>query len=338
VDRLPNVVRVSSWPLVPRNILDLSSRLAYKFLKVGDAKWMQSRIRSELKEAGCEVVLAEYGHVGAEIAEACWQLKIPLVVHFHGFDAHQNSHVAEYLERYQSMFQKASAIIVVSNTMKKALEKIGADPDVLHTIHYGVNCEHFSHNKNPDSNLSFLTVGRFTEKKAPHLTIKAFSKIADDFPEIQLRMIGNGPLLDNCVDLAKSLALEARIEFLGEKNHEEVAQAMATARCFVQHSIRAPSGDCEGLPLAILEASASGLPVISTIHAGIPEVIEHEVSGFLSNEGDVESMAKHMAIVASDDATVSRLGCSGRKIIEEKFSLHRYISELSSLLQRVSVG
>ena len=189
VDRLPNVVKVSGWPLEPRNIFNLTSRLAHKLLRA-DRKWMQSRIMCELKNSRCEVVLAEYGHVGAEIVEACSQLSIPLVVHFHGFDAHQNSHIAEYRERYQRMFRMAVAIVVVSRPMKAALEDIGAEPDRLHLIHYGVDCQRFTYNDEPQSSLNFLTVGRFTEKKAPHLTIKAFSKIAGDFPEARLRMIG----------------------------------------------------------------------------------------------------------------------------------------------------
>ena len=143
--------------------------------------------------------------------------------------------------------------------------------------------------------------------------------------------------MKECVGLVNSLGLESRVDFLGEKDHEAVARELGKVRCFVQHSLKAPSGDCEGLPLAILEASASGLPVISTLHAGIPEVIENEVSGLLSYEGDVESMAKHMAAIASDDEMVSRFGTNGRRIVEEKFSQQRYISELSSLLQKASI-
>jgi glycosyltransferase involved in cell wall biosynthesis len=146
-------------------------------------------------------------------------------------------------------------------------------------------------------------------------------------------MIGDGPLWDECRELAKSLGLAEAIEFPGALPHDDLRKEMQQARCFVQHSVEAPSGDCEGTPLGILEAGASGLPVISTRHAGIPDVVIEGKTGFLVDEGDVEGMASHMLQIAQDPDLAARLGKAGRMRIAEHFSIERSIDELWRVIQ-----
>jgi glycosyltransferase involved in cell wall biosynthesis len=179
----------------------------------------------------------------------------------------------------------------------------------------------------------FLAVGRFVEKKASHLTIQAFAKVHEAFPEARLRMIGDGPLLKDCRELAKNLGAAEAIEFLGTQPHAVVGSEMSRARCFVQHSVEAASGDCEGTPVGILEAGASGLPVISTRHSGIPEIVVEGETGFLVDEKDVEAMTQHMLQIAQSAALADRLGVAARKRIETHFSLEGTIAALWDVIE-----
>jgi glycosyltransferase involved in cell wall biosynthesis len=120
---------------------------------------------------------------------------------------------------------------------------------------------------------------------------------------------GGGELFEASVILVKALRLEHCVEFKGVLSHEQVATEMRAARVFVQHSVTTPeNGDMEGKPVAVMEAMASGLPVVATRHAGIAELVEDQVTGLLVAEYDVEAMADAMVRLARDDALVERLG------------------------------
>ena len=265
--------------------------------------------------------------------EACRQLGIPLIVHFHGYDASVHEVLKENAETYPVMFRIAAAVIVVSRAMERKLISLGAPAEKVHYNPYGINCNDFAGAEPADSPPVFLAVGRFVEKKAPQLTLKAFASVLRSMPDARLRMIGDGPLLEECRELSDELTIANAVTFLGAQPHEAVREEMRAARCFVQHSVEAANGDCEGTPLGILEAGASGLPVVSTRHAGIPDVVIEGETGFLVDERDVDEMAKNMLRLAQDPELAGRLGRAARKRIESDFSERRSLGQLWTIIE-----
>src|SRR5262249_26841693 len=150
------------------------------------------------------------------------------------------------------------ALIAVSRAMRAKLISIGAPAEKVYYNPYGVDVTRFTIGDTINRPPVILAVGRFTEKKAPHLTLSAFAQVHSTFPAARLRMVGEGPLLSNCRQLASEMRIQDVVTFLGALSHEEVREEMMGARCFVQHSIEASSGDSEGTPVAILEAGSSG--------------------------------------------------------------------------------
>ena len=283
-------------------------------------------------------VLAEYGTTGVLVLPACRSTGVPLVVHFHGYDASVRTVLEENAATYPSMFKEAAAVISVSRAMHDRLIALGAPPEKVHYNPYGVDCRRFL-GANPEvAPPVLLAVGRFVDKKAPHLTIRAFSEIHRWLPAVALRMVGDGPLLDGCRHLASELGVGDAVTFLGVQPHSVVREEMRRARCFVQHSVEAPSGDCEGTPVGILEAGASGLPVVSTFHAGIPDVVLDGKTGFLVPERDVGGMADRMRRLAVDPDLAQRLGRAARERIEGHFTLARSIDGLSRIIESCVVG
>lgn len=185
------------------------------------------------------------------------------------------------------MFGTAAAIIVVSRAMQQRLLDLGASPEKVHYNPYGVDCERFGGAKPACAGTTFVSVGRFTENNTPNLTLSAFAKDLKDCEDARLVMIGEGPLREACQQLADSLKISGAVSFLGAQSHSVAEVEMKQARCYVPHSVVAPSGDCEGKPVAILEAWAAGLPVVSTRHAGIPNVVVGQETGFVVDEGDI---------------------------------------------------
>lgn len=300
-----------------------------------DAAALQLRgFGRHLKRRRVQAVLAEYGTIGARVYRACERAGIPLIVHFHGYDAYQRSRIEGHRRGYQEMFAMAAAIVAVSHDMEEQLVALGAPRDKIVYSPCGVDAARFSGANPGAAPPTFLAVGRFVNKKAPHLTLLAFHKVVQALPEARLIMVGEGALLHACRQIATVLQLDGTVSFQGAIAHAQVASLMRGVRCFVQHSMRAADGDSEGTPVAVLEAGAAGLPVVATSHAGIRDVIVHGETGFLVPEGDVDSMAHFMTVLAHDAALADRLGQQARTHISAHFTRQASIARLWSVIER----
>jgi colanic acid/amylovoran biosynthesis glycosyltransferase len=306
-----------AWRAVSRNSLQRETTAAYV---------------KAFRRYHLDAVLAEYGPTGVLTVEACRTVGIPLIVHFHGFDASVRSVLEENAAAYRTMFREAAAIIAPSRAMQGRLIALGAAADKVHHIPYGVDCRKFGGADPASVPPVMLAVGRFVEKKAPQLTIQAFALAHRLYPETRLRMVGDGPLLERCRQLASELLPEEAVTFLGTQPHEAIQGEMRRARCFVQHSVEADSGDSEGTPVAILEAGASGLPVISTRHGGIPDVIVEGETGFLVDEQDVPAMATQMTRLIREPALAAQFGLAARQRVEALFTMEASLGQLWNVI------
>jgi len=286
-----------------------------------------------LKKHRIEAVLAEYGPTGTYIMEACKQAKVPMLVHYHGRDAYHYKTIERFGAKYRNMFDFASMILPVSTDMFQQLQNLGAAPEKMLLNPYGPNPSFFNFQDISSNPPTFLTVGRFTAKKAPHLTIRAFAKVLGSVPEAKMLMLGDGELWEESKNLAKSLGVFEHIDFAGPRKPEQIAAAHHQVRAFVQHSVRAADGDSEGTPVAILEAMKSGLPIIATRHAGIKDTVLEGETGFLVNEGDWEGMAEAMLKLAKDATLAAEMGKRGNARVEAHYTMEQHIERLAGAIQ-----
>lgn len=308
----------------------LNSLFLYRSLAGLDEDAVKKYIRTN----NIQLILAEYGTMAVSMIKVCNDLKIPLIAHFHGVDAYDTVILKGPGARYGELFECAAGIIAVSRHMEDQLLNLGAPREKLVYIPYGVDTELFRENDVAINPPLFLAVGRFVEKKAPHLTLWAFKQVLEAVPEARLVFIGDGPLLEPCRQLSHCWEIAHAVDFRGACAHEEVVLAMSVARGFVQHSIRAASGDCEGTPVAVLEAGASGLPVIATQHAGISDVVQSGTTGFLVDEYDTEAMARFMIMIAKEPALARLLGKAARERICANFNDKKSIKALYDVMAR----
>ncbi|MCB0749009.1 MAG: glycosyltransferase, partial [Ignavibacteriae bacterium] len=259
------------------------------------------------------------------------RIGLPVVVHFHGYDASRHDVIA-YCDNYKGVFEHAHKVVVVSKVMYERLLDLGCPEEKLVYNVYGPRPEF--HDVQPQfSTLQFVGIGRFTDKKAPYYTLMAFKEIAAKYPDTKLLLAGDGTLLNACKNLVNYYGLESQVQFLGVIDSVAYKALLETSLAFVQHSITAESGDMEGTPLSILEASAAGLPVISTLHAGIPDVIVDGETGLLCAEHDVADMAKNMMRLLDDVNFAKELGSNGKQRILSQFTLKQHIEALQSSLE-----
>ena len=284
------------------------------------------------------VVLAEFGFEAVRVMEACRWSCLPLVVHFRGSDASAEDRIGVLSTRYRRLFRIADGVIVKSSAMAERLIGLGAQRDRIIVSPSGANTELFYGSAPSAHGPLLLAVGRFVAKKGPLQTLEAFRRCLQQLgspSEPMLWMVGEGPLLSRARQFAVEQNMQGQVRFLGCCGQREVADLMRQARAFVQHSCVAPDGDSEGSPVAVMEAQLSGLPVIATRHAGIPDVVMEGETGLLVEEGDVEAMAMAMLRLIDDPELAARFGRAGRQRILQKFTVAHHLQQVSELLDRV---
>lgn len=291
----------------------------------------ESAFAWSLRKEKIDCVLAEYGHTGARVLNVCKVLKLPLLVHFHGYDATAHQILQQFETSYKDMFQYASAVFVVSKTMQKKITELGCATDKTIYNPYGPK-DSFLDIEPALSQKMFIGVGRFVDKKAHYYTILAFDQVLQAHPDARLVIAGEGPLFNVCANLVRYLNIEHAVSLPGVITPDDFSDYLRVARAYVQHSITTLNGDMEGTPVSVLEASAAGLPVISTRHAGIPDVILDGETGLLVNEHDVEGMAAYMLFVLENVEKAKQIGRKGKQRIKKYFSMHKHLSILQNAI------
>ncbi len=199
-----------------------------------------------------------------------------------------------------------------------------SDWDKLHIVHCGIEPDRYG--KTWHSGQRLLFVGRLAAVKGVPILFQAIDKLKGDMPELQLKLIGDGPERTTLESMSKRLGLDDQVEFLGYKNQSEVAEALLQTDLFVLPSF------AEGVPVVLMEAMASGVPVITTQIAGIPELVSHGESGWLVPPGDVDALCAALTRAFIDPPERQAMGEEGRETVEAHFNTHKEAAWLSQLI------
>jgi len=176
-----------------------------------------------------------------------------------------------------------------------------------------------------------LHVARLVEVKGTRYLMRAFANLARRYDGVQLLIIGDGPLRRPLQALAASAGIRDRVEFLGALPHADVLSWMRKAAMLVLPGIRTATGRAEGLGMVLLEAAATGLPIIGSRVGGIPECILEGRTGFLVPERDDAALAERMGELLEDTVKRRQMGTEGRALVERRFDIHRQTEALENL-------
>lgn len=289
------------------------------------------KVEEFLQKNNVKSILAEFGPTGCALVPICRRLGIRLAVYFHGYDGTVMPRRWTIRRAYQYLNKYADVILCASRHFSQVLVGLGFDRKKIHVVPYGIEMEQFKLGTAKDPDL-MLAVGRFVDKKAPHLTIQAYEYVLEKYSTARLEMIGDGPLLQVCEEMVEARRLKGKVVLHGVRDHEFVKQKLATASLFVQHSVTAPNGDTESLGVSLLEAMASEVPVVATRHNGFVETVQEGVTGFLVDEMDVAGMAERMIQVLGDRHLRDSMGRAGRIRISENYEAGQMAKRLSELI------
>ncbi len=287
-----------------------------------------------LKKEKINCVLAEFMNTGAGMIEACKVLNIPIVTTVMGYEIHKKDVVERNKVKYKKLANYKTIAIPVAKNMIPKLKKVGFTDDQISYSPIGAKEEFFAITPNYISK-KFLAIGRFTASKSPQSTRKAFATVAKKYPEAKLIMAGDGEELASSKKLVNDLGIQKNVDFIGWIDREKQKQLFAECFAFVQHSVTAPNGDAEGTPVVIIEASAAGLPIISTQHGGIVDTVMNEKTGFLVQEYNITAMSEKMMYLYENPEIAEKIGKDGKKFISENFSIQHHIRKVSDAIETV---
>jgi colanic acid/amylovoran biosynthesis glycosyltransferase len=276
---------------------------------------------------------AHFGTVGNAFLGLTKSRNEPYIVSFYGRDASQL--LRDEPDRYEELFRCADAITVLSEDMRSTLIDAGCPPDKTYIQRLCVDTRRFSYEPRTPKNskpLQLLTVARFVEKKGIEYALRAIANLSETH-DIEYTIAGDGGRRTQIESLIEDLELEETVNLLGWQPQSEIADLMAEAHLFVLPSVTAENGDKEGTPTVLLEAQAMGLPVASTYHAGIPEIVSDGKSGLLVPERDSKALAEALAKLADNPERWAEMGRHGREYIESTHSIEAVSESLVDLYE-----
>lgn len=304
----------------------------FKKKKLDTDEELREDIEIYLKNNRIDVILSEYGPSGVEMMNIAVKLSIPLIVHFHGYDAYRTDVLESFGNRYSQLFSHATKIIVVSKHMFHQLQNLGCDSAKLELLVYGIDDSIFFKKPQIQKKYTFVSCGRFVEKKCPLGILQAFTLVRKVISDATLVMIGDGELLLQAKEYAVRNKISEYVKFTGAIQPTGVARYFNESEIFIQHSITTSQKDSEGTPLAIIESAACQLPCVSTFHAGISDFVIHQSTGLLVNECDISSMADYMIELANNPHKRKKMGEAAEMRVIKNYKLNYYTQELQNIL------
>ncbi|PKC35578.1 colanic acid biosynthesis glycosyltransferase WcaL [Pantoea ananatis 15320] len=286
-----------------------------------------------------DVFLVHFGYAGA-LANKLRELGIlkgKQATVFHGADISRRHILDEHKQDYRNLFQQSELMLPISHLWQNKLIEMGCPPEKIHVTRMGIEPEKFNFQPRNafHTPLRIVSVARLTEKKGLDVAVKASAILKQRGGQFQYTIIGNGDQDQMMRDFIAREEMDDCVTMPGFKPQEEIRQALNEADIFLLPSKTAADGDMEGIPVALMEAMAVGLPVVSTFHSGIPELIENNVSGWLVKEDDAEALAETLLKLSEGAVDVAPVVAAARHKVETEFNQHIAYRELAQILEQM---
>lgn len=262
-----------------------------------------------------------------------------LILMFRGHD------ISCYLQQggaqvYRYLFGQVDFCLANCEFFRQRVIELGCGPQQVAVHRSGLNLDKFTFRPRHSSSgepVRILTVGRLVEKKGIEYAIRAVAQVQPR-GNLEYHIIGDGPLRPSLKGLIHNLGAEAYIHLVGWKNEADIIAALNTAHLFIAPSITAADGN-QDAPINVLkEAMATGMPVLSTLHGGIPELVQDGVSGYLVPEKDADSLAQRLEDLLAASENWAAMGAAGRRYVEQHYDIQALNNRLVAVYEQLLAG
>jgi colanic acid/amylovoran biosynthesis glycosyltransferase len=285
------------------------------------------------------VVHIFFGHIGVQLLPFIAASPRPVVVSFHGADVGVDARHPAWQAALQQVFARSALILARSESLLEGLKKLGCPDKKLRLQRTGIPLDAWPWQARlhpADDAWHFVQACRLVPKKGLRTTLRAFQEIAARYPKASMTMAGDGPLLEELHKAAAAAGLAGRVHFPGFLGQEALRRLVYSAHAFFHPSETPADGNREGVPNALLEAMASGLPVLATRHGGIPEAVTHGHSGYLTAEGDAPALARAAFDLTADPSRYQKMSAAAAAEVATKFERKAQTAILESYYDEAS--
>ena len=295
----------------------------------------------ELERFQAEMMHVYFGHTGVHLLPFIQAWDKPVIVSFHGMDIQTREGQPGYIESLQELLRDLPLVLARSHSLLERLADLGCAKEKLRLNRTGIPLHLY-----PLTDRQYPTDGawrlvqacRLIAKKGIPTTFKAFAGFREKYPKATLTLAGEGPLLEELRALAAQMGLAEAVTFAGFLNQKELYDLYAASHIFMHPSEMTPDSNQEGVPNSMLEAMATGLPVVATLHGGIPEAVDNNLTGFLLPERDAEGLQAALQKLAGSAELWAQMGAAASASIRENFEHSRQIEKLEDCYQEVLDG
>ncbi len=285
-----------------------------------------ARLRRAIESRGCSLLHVFFGNTGVQLLPllASPDFRLPAVVSFHGADVLVELDRPAHRRAVQELFGRVRLVLARSRSLQDALQGLGCPAGKLRLNRTGIPLDDFPYVRRtppPDGAFRLFQACRLIAKKGLVTSLRAFARFAETSPAARFTVAGQGPQEAELRALCASLGVAGKVEFVGFLGQDALRRHLDAAHLFLHPSETAADGNQEGVPNAMLEAMATGLPVFATRHGGIPEAVEHGVTGWLVAEGDHAALGQALLDLAADPARLEAMGLAASRSVEANFSL-----------------
>jgi colanic acid/amylovoran biosynthesis glycosyltransferase len=279
-------------------------------------------LSSLLARRGADLMHIYFGHTGVHLLPFIEQWNKPCLVSFHGADVAVKQDIANYPAKLRSLFNAVPLVLARSQSLANRLIQFGCPREKLRINRTGVPLDEFplvERQAPANGRWRIMQACRLIPKKGVATSLRAFAVFKKDFPNAEFFIAGKGPLQSELEMLAAGLGISKDVHFVGFLPQSKLLGLYLSAHLFLHPSETPPDENQEGIPNSILEAMATGLPVLATRHGGIPEAVEHGQNGILVQEEDHVGLARAMKEIAGNPSVLCQMGMSARMAVSGRF-------------------
>lgn len=287
-----------------------------------------------LRRSEAALLHVYFGHIGVHLLPYLRRARLPVIVSFHGADAGVDMKKGSHLRALRRLFAHATLVLARSQAIADELAQTGCPPAKLRLHRTGIPLDRFPFSQRylpADGHWRFFQASRLIPKKGIETTLLAFAAFQRVYPDSRLTIAGEGPLADSLQDFARELKIAGQVSFPGFVSQARLRDLYYQSHLFLHPSVTGQDGNREGVPNAILEAMATGLPVAATLHGGIPEAVENGVTGLLVPELEDETLAAGMLELARDPEAYQALSANAARAVAANWEIHSQTRHLETL-------
>jgi glycosyltransferase involved in cell wall biosynthesis len=320
--------------LLPRNWAEAFGIRAFH-------RW--GRLAREVEAARPTLLHAHFGTDGLIALPLARKLGVPLVTTLRGYDVTRSRASllasgrlswARYALGERRLAQEGDMFLAVSDALREQAIARGFPAERTFTHYNGVDLVRFRPGSEADEPV-ILHVGRLVEKKGTELLLRALAGVRGQVPGARLVICGEGPLRPALERRARELGIAEAVSFLGQRAPSELATLLRSSALLAAPSVTARSGDAEGLPNVVVEAAASGVPVVASHHGGIAEAVIEGETGFLVPEHDAALLDQRISTLLASPELRRNMGAAGRRLAEKRFDAARQMHLLEQRYDEV---